>query len=123
MCYSGFMTKTMYKLVLLNKILLFQSILTTLSILKPSIAFSKSYITNINNINHHSQRNMAAISHSCSSNKDYELVVDPFCIRQFNNPSYTGSQINYSIEEFEKVINEYYLTGNYPLIDGYAPFW
>ena len=64
-----------------------------------------------------------SISTSSTSSKGYELVVDPFCVRQFNNPSYTGSQINYSIEEFEKVVNEYYLTGNYPLIDGYAPFW
>lgn len=52
-----------------------------------------------------------------------DLVIDPFCVRQFNNPSYTGSQIIYNIDEFERIVNEYYRDGLYPLVDGYAPFW
>lgn len=53
-----------------------------------------------------------------------DLVIDPFCVRQFNNPSYTGSQIVYDIGEFERIVNEYYRDGlKYPLVDGYAPFW
>lgn len=51
------------------------------------------------------------------------IVVDDFCVKQFNNPDYTGSQIHYeSIEAFEAKINEYYESGSYPLVDGYAPF-
>ena len=57
-----------------------------------------------------------------SVSASHQLVVDPFCIRQFNNPDYTGSQINYPIDEFEKKVNEYYTAG-LPLVDGYAPFW
>ena len=51
------------------------------------------------------------------------LVMDDFCIRQFNNPSYTGTQVNYeSITAFEDKVNEFYRNGT-PLVDGYAPFW
>ncbi len=58
-----------------------------------------------------------------STNEDYEFVMDAFCVRQFNNPAYTGTQIQYDIAEFEKQVNGLYRTGNYPLVDGYAPFW
>ena len=51
-----------------------------------------------------------------------KLALDPFGKRQFNNPNYTGTQISFSEEEFEKRINEYYDSGM-PLKDGYAPFW
>jgi hypothetical protein len=57
-----------------------------------------------------------------TSSLAHDLVVDAFCIRQFNNPEYTGSQINYPVEEFEKAVNDYYKAG-LPLVDGYAPFW
>ena len=62
------------------------------------------------------------IKMSSFSKKDRPLVVDPFCIRQFNNPDYTGSQINFSIEEFEERVNQLY-AGGLTLVDGYAPFW
>jgi hypothetical protein len=51
------------------------------------------------------------------------FVMDAFCIRQFNNPSYLGTQVHYDIQQFEDRINEFSNTGNYPLKDGYAPFW
>jgi hypothetical protein len=54
---------------------------------------------------------------------NHELVMDAFCIRQFNNPAYTGTQIQYDLGDFEKKVNEYYLSGEYPLVEGYAPFW
>jgi hypothetical protein len=57
-------------------------------------------------------------AHSASN----KLVVDAFCIRQFNNPEYTGSQINFDVDEFEKRVNELFEAGS-PLVDGYAPFW
>lgn len=52
-----------------------------------------------------------------------ELVMDPFGIRQFNNPSYLGTQVNYDVQEFENKVNEYYRSGEHPLVEGYAPFW
>ena len=76
-----------------------------------------------------------------------DLVMDAFCIRQFNNPDYTGysevlsalsirnfqiiiseikqnigTQVNFPIPEFENRVNDYYRNG-YMLVDGYAPFW
>ena len=70
-----------------------------------------------------------------------DLVMDAFCIRQFNNPDYTGyykviriricqfiivqntgTQVNFHIQEFENRVNDYYRNG-YMLVDGYAPFW
>jgi hypothetical protein len=32
-----------------------------------------------------------------------KFVLDPFGLRQFNNPDYTGTQVNYDPELFEKV--------------------
>lgn len=52
----------------------------------------------------------------------HQLVIDAFAIRQFNNPKYTGTQINFNIEEFENKVNEYY-NADHKLVDGYAPFW
>lgn len=51
-----------------------------------------------------------------------KLVIDPFAIRQFNNPDYTGTHVDYDVTEFENKVNEYFNAGQ-PLIDGYAPFW
>jgi hypothetical protein len=51
------------------------------------------------------------------------FVMDAFCIRQFNNPDYTGTQVNYSIQQFEDKINELFNTKQCQLVDGYAPFW
>lgn len=62
---------------------------------------------------------LRAMSSVTSSNK---LVVDPFCIRQFNNPDYTGTHVNYDVMNFENKVNSYFEAGQ-PLIDGYAPFW
>jgi len=55
-----------------------------------------------------------------STQKD--LVVDPFCQRQFDVESYTGTKINYNLQDFERQINELYEEGGKVLIDGYAPF-
>jgi hypothetical protein len=65
------------------------------------------------------------IARKMSSNQQqqHDLVMDDFCIRQFNNPGYTGTQVKYHIQEFENRINEFYQSGKYPLVDGYAPFW
>lgn len=59
---------------------------------------------------------------SSTSGTAHKLVVDAFCLRQFNNPDYTGSQINFPVDEFERKVNEYFVAG-LPLVDGYAPFW
>ena len=49
------------------------------------------------------------------------LVLDPFGLRQFNNPNYVGTHVNFDPEAFEKKINDEYEAGA-KLIDGYAPF-
>ena len=40
-----------------------------------------------------------------------ELVLDKFCLRQFNNADYTGTQITYDTVAFENKVNEYYRNG------------
>ena len=59
------------------------------------------------------------IKMSLSTNK-YPLVMDAFAIRQFNNPEYTGTQVNFDVTAFEGKVNEYFASGNYPLVDGYG---
>eukprot|EP00525_Craspedostauros_australis_P005097 CAMPEP_0198110564 /NCGR_PEP_ID=MMETSP1442-20131203/2564_1 /TAXON_ID= /ORGANISM="Craspedostauros australis, Strain CCMP3328" /LENGTH=214 /DNA_ID=CAMNT_0043766673 /DNA_START=320 /DNA_END=964 /DNA_ORIENTATION=+ len=53
-----------------------------------------------------------------------QLVVDPFCFRQFQeqeaSKSYGGTVFGISIEDFEAIANERYEESN--LQDGYAPF-
>ena len=56
------------------------------------------------------------------SGSSHQLVLDSFAARQFNNPSYTGTQIAFSEVEFEKLVNHAYIDGA-TLVDGYAPFW
>jgi len=50
------------------------------------------------------------------------FVLDAFGLRQFNNPSYTGTQISYDPKEFEAKINQIYESGGAELKEGYAPF-
>jgi 5,10-methylenetetrahydrofolate reductase len=57
-----------------------------------------------------------------SSKIDFPLVMDSFAIRQFNNPDYTGTQVLYDVDAFEQKVNDLFASGNYPLVDGYAPF-
>lgn len=52
----------------------------------------------------------------------FDLVLDNFARRQFNNKDYTGTQVEYDEVLFEKKVNEFYTNG-YQLVDGYAPFW
>ena len=40
-----------------------------------------------------------------------ELVLDKFCLRQFNNADYTGTQVTYDTVAFENKVNEYYRNG------------
>jgi len=54
----------------------------------------------------------------------YDLVVDPFCFRQFQekdqSQGYGGLVLPMTIEDFERIVNERYQQCN--LKDGYAPF-
>lgn len=87
---------------------LFASHLTS-TIALPSLARSSTRIFSAKSL-----KNMSSFTN--------ELVMDAFCIRQFNNPEYTGTQVNYDVQEFENKVNEYVRNG-YKLVDGYAPFW
>jgi hypothetical protein len=66
---------------------------------------------------------LLSLKKSCymASAKSRQLVLDPFGLRQFNNPSYTGTQVMFNEEEFERRVNEMFEAG-LPLTDGYAPF-
>ena len=57
-----------------------------------------------------------------SSGNAHKFVMDGFGLRQFNNKDYTGTQVHYDPVEFEKKVNEYFESGELPLVDGYAPF-
>lgn len=52
------------------------------------------------------------------------LVVDPFCFRQFsekeNSKGYAGAVFNLSVSKFEEIVNSRYSSSQ--LKDGYAPF-
>ncbi|KAI9026141.1 hypothetical protein DFJ74DRAFT_663319 [Hyaloraphidium curvatum] len=50
-----------------------------------------------------------------------QLFLDAFCLRQFNDPTYTGTRIPYDPAAFEAKVNELHAAGA-PLVDGYAPF-
>lgn len=50
------------------------------------------------------------------------MYIDAFAKRQFNNPGYTGTQVNFDLEEFQTRVNTYIAEGA-QLVDGYAPFW
>lgn len=50
------------------------------------------------------------------------FVLDKFCIRQFDDPEYTGTRIEFEKAAFAQTINEMYDSGKCSLVDGYAPF-
>eukprot|EP01041_Mallomonas_annulata_P004215 gene4215-8389_t len=60
-------------------------------------------------------------SFSTTNSKDQTFVLDAFGARQFNNPSYTGTQVEYDCDGFVHAVNDAYNSGS-PLVDGYAPF-
>lgn len=49
------------------------------------------------------------------------FFLDDFCIRQFDDPNYSGSRISYDKAEFVAKIHEAHKNGA-GLVDGYAPF-
>lgn len=57
-------------------------------------------------------------------NSEKQVVVDPFCFRQFRESTastdYSGTVFDISIEEFETIVNRQYNPSQ--LHDGYAPF-
>mmetsp|Transcript_34163 Transcript_34163/g.45165 ORF Transcript_34163/g.45165 Transcript_34163/m.45165 type:complete len:256 (+) Transcript_34163:49-816(+) len=56
-----------------------------------------------------------------AASTERQIVIDPFCMRQFTDDSYTGSKVDFDPEEFEAKINQLFDEGS-PLVDGYAPF-
>ena len=52
------------------------------------------------------------------------MVVDPFCLRQFNKDSVKTPFVGVSVAEFEAKVNAEYEArgGESCLVDGYAPF-
>ena len=68
------------------------------------------------------QRSVSA--RGMSSSSGYNLVVDPFCFRQFSendkSKEYGGTVFDVSIQKFEEIVNDRYDSDL--LKDGYAPF-
>ena len=50
------------------------------------------------------------------------FVLDQFCLRQFDDPEYTGTRVDFDKESFALKVNTLFESGKYPLVDGYAPF-
>lgn len=50
------------------------------------------------------------------------FAMDGFAMRQFNNPSYVGTQISFDVQQFEDRVNEEYVSRGLSLVEGYAPF-
>jgi hypothetical protein len=55
-----------------------------------------------------SSSSLSSLSSLSMSTTSYDLVLDPFGKRQFNNKDYMGTQVFYNEIEFEKIVNEYY---------------
>ena len=51
----------------------------------------------------------------------HTLVLDSFCLKQFDDPEYTGTRVAYDKAAFEAKVNALHVEGA-PLVDGYAPF-
>ncbi|RHY16136.1 hypothetical protein DYB36_008515 [Aphanomyces astaci] len=50
------------------------------------------------------------------------LVSDAFCLRQFDDPNYKGTQLHHDKAAFEAKINQLFDDNEVTLVDGYAPF-
>mmetsp|Transcript_3071 Transcript_3071/g.4722 ORF Transcript_3071/g.4722 Transcript_3071/m.4722 type:complete len:267 (+) Transcript_3071:95-895(+) len=107
------------KRVPLRQLLLCTASSTFSSIRSSASAFSTTSRVNLPKTTPHQIHSSTKIM---ASNKN--LVVDPFCFRQFNehdsSAGYQGTVFNVSIEKFEQVVNERFDSSN--LQDGYAPF-
>ncbi|KAL7554080.1 hypothetical protein ACHAWF_017464 [Thalassiosira exigua] len=70
------------------------------------------------------RRNMSGETTQTPDGAAKNLVVDPFCFRQFaesdKSEGYAGTVFNISIEQFEAIVNSRYRASD--LKDGYAPF-
>ena len=53
--------------------------------------------------------------------QNFKIVLDPFCLRQFDKTK-TNMYINYDQDEFTEKINSFYINNKLLLKDGYAPF-
>jgi hypothetical protein len=49
------------------------------------------------------------------------FYLDPFAIRQWDDPQYQGTRLHHDRADFVKRIHEFYKQGT-QLVDGYAPF-
>ncbi|KAF4319016.1 hypothetical protein BBO99_00006869 [Phytophthora kernoviae] len=51
-----------------------------------------------------------------------DIVLDGFAKRQFDDKTYSGSQVDFDKTEFVNKVNEIYEANGKQLVDGYAPF-
>ena len=50
------------------------------------------------------------------------FVLDQFCLRQFDDSQYAGTRLDYDKASFVAKVNSMFVSGECPLVDGYAPF-
>ncbi|ETV77295.1 hypothetical protein H257_08743, partial [Aphanomyces astaci] len=51
-----------------------------------------------------------------------QFALDAFCLRQFDDPNYKGTQLHHDKAAFEAKINQLFDDNEVTLVDGYAPF-
>ncbi|KAL7444766.1 hypothetical protein ACHAXM_009660 [Skeletonema potamos] len=95
------------------------------STLPPTRLTASAAFVSTSHFNLHKATSHQKVDSSCSKiMASKNLVVDPFCFRQFkehdSSEGYQGTVFNVSIEQFEHVVNERFDASN--LHEGYAPF-
>lgn len=76
-----------------------------------------------------SWKSLPMSSSSSSPTDDRQIVVDPFCFRQFSEhnesskKAYKGTVFeDVTVQQMEDIVNQYYNNDESKLVDGYAPF-
>eukprot|EP00746_Dinoflagellata_sp_MGD_P140687 gnl/MRDRNA2_/MRDRNA2_73893_c0_seq1.p1 gnl/MRDRNA2_/MRDRNA2_73893_c0~~gnl/MRDRNA2_/MRDRNA2_73893_c0_seq1.p1 ORF type:complete len:248 (-),score=55.60 gnl/MRDRNA2_/MRDRNA2_73893_c0_seq1:41-727(-) len=64
---------------------------------------------------------MASTAFAVSDAAPKTFFMDPFALRQFNNPDYLGTQVHWDPADFEARVEQAFKEGA-QLVDGYAPF-
>lgn len=50
------------------------------------------------------------------------FFLDPFALRQWDDPKYSGTRVSFDKAEFVRKVHEHYISQGSELVDGYAPF-
>lgn len=95
--------------------------------LRPSAAVTRSFQTRtltsmLGGLTSKAEKAAAAVEEASQSAERGDIVLDGFAKRQFDDKTYSGTQLTFDKKEFVKKINEIYEANGKELKDGYAPF-